>query len=395
MTPLIGVHSRMSFDSRKVAIATAGFCTFLNLYSPQALLPELADEFGVGPAAISTTMTAGTAAIALTAPFTGALADVLGRKRVITAAMVAVAVPMALIAITADVQSMIVWRFVQGLLLPPIFVVAVAYVGDEWSTAEVPGVIGIYVTGASIGGFAGRFVPGVLADIIGWRGAFLTVAMMSVAGAALVAAMLPHERSFVRSEGLCASVRQMLRHLGNPQLAATYAIGFGVLFNFIAIFTYVNFHLAAPPYGFSSSMLGAVFVTYVAGAATAPTVGWAVARFGRRHFILGVLGAWVFGALLLLAPPVAAIIVGLLLCAICGMLCQAIATGYVTATAKDGRSSAVGLYVPAFYVGGSMGALLPGSTWDAAGWPACVAMVVVMLAIMIVIATLAYRRVAA
>ena len=77
------------------------------------------------------------------------------------------------------------------------------------------------------------------------------------------------------------------------------------------------------------------------------------------------------------------------------MLCQAISTGYVTAIAKDGRSSAVGLYVTAFYVGGSMGALLPGLAWSAAGWPACVAMALAMLVIMAAIATLAYRRVAA
>jgi predicted MFS family arabinose efflux permease len=77
------------------------------------------------------------------------------------------------------------------------------------------------------------------------------------------------------------------------------------------------------------------------------------------------------------------------------MLCQAISTGYVTAIAKEGRSSAVGLYVTAFYVGGSMGALLPGLTWSAAGWPACVAMALAMLAVMAAIATLAYRRVAA
>jgi predicted MFS family arabinose efflux permease len=351
----------MSFDLRKIAVATTGFCAFLNLYSPQALLPELAREFGVGPAEISATMTAGTAAIALTAPFTGALADVIGRKRVITVAMLAVVVPMALIALAADVQGMIVWRFVQGLLLPPIFAVAVAYVGDEWPAREVPGVVGLYVTGASIGGFAGRFVPGVLADLIGWRGAFLTLAVMSLAGAALVAVMLPRERKFVRSEGLGAAVRQMLRHLRNPQLVSTYAIGFGVLFNFIAVFTYVSFHLAAPPYGFSSTLLGAIFVTYLAGSAAAPTIGWAMARFGRRPFILGVLGVWACGALLLLAPPVAAIIAGLLLCAVCGMLCQAISTGYVTAIAKEGRSSAVGLYVTAFYVGGSVGALLPAS----------------------------------
>jgi MFS transporter, YNFM family, putative membrane transport protein len=385
----------MPIDARKIAVATTGFCAFLNLYSPQALLPELAREFSAGPAEMSSVMTASAAAIALTAPFTGALADVIGRKRVITAAMLAVVIPMALIALSTSLEGMIVWRFFQGLLLPPIFAVAIAYVGDEWPTAEIPAVAGLYITGASIGGFCGRFVPGVLADLLGWRSGFLALAALSLAGAVVVAAVLPRERSFVRSEGLGASVRQMLRHLRNPQLLATYAIGFGVLFNFIAVFTYVNFHLAAPPYSFSPTMLGTIFVTYLAGSATAPLIGWAVVRFGRRPFILGVLGAWACGALLLLAQPIAAIIFGLLLCAVCGMLCQAISTGYVTAIAKEGRSSAVGLYVTAFYVGGSMGALLPGLAWSAAGWPACVAMALAMLAIMTVIATLAYRRVAA
>jgi len=385
----------MPVDPRKIAIATAGFCAFLNLYSPQALLPELAREFGVGPAEMSAVMTASTAAIALTAPFTGALADVIGRKRVITAAMLGVVIPMALIALSTSVESMAAWRFLQGLLLPPIFAVAIAYVGDEWPTSQVPAVAGIYVTGASIGGFCGRFVPGVLADLIGWRRAFVTLAVMSLAGAMLVLAVLPRERAFVRSDGLAASARQILRHMRNPQLVATYAIGFGVLFNFIAVFTYVSFHLAAPPYSFSSTLLGAIFVTYLAGSATAPWIGWAMVRFGRRPFILGVLAVWACGALLLLAQPLAAIIAGLLFCAVCGMLCQAISTGYVTAIAKDGRSSAVGLYVTAFYIGGSMGALLPGLAWDAAGWPACVAMAMAMLAIMAVIAALAYRRVAA
>ena len=144
----------MRLDPRKIAVATAGFCAFLNLYSPQALLPALAREFGVGAAEISAIMTASALAIALTAPFTGAVADVLGRKRVITAAMLAVVVPMAGAAWAPDVNALIVWRFIQGLLLPPIFAVTVAYIGDEWPPAEVPGVAGIYIAGSSLGGFA-------------------------------------------------------------------------------------------------------------------------------------------------------------------------------------------------------------------------------------------------
>jgi MFS transporter, YNFM family, putative membrane transport protein len=381
----------MPVDSRQIAVATAGFCTFLNLYSPQALLPELAREFGVGAAEISTIMTASALAIALTAPFTGAIADVLGRKRVITAAMLAVVVPMAGASLASDVQALIAWRFLQGLLLPPIFAVTVAYIGDEWPATDVAGVAGIYIAGSSIGGFSGRFVTGVLADLVGWRGAFLTLAVLSLIGAIVVAALLPRERGFVRSEGIGASVRQMLRHLKDPQLVATYAIGFGILFNFIAMFTYVSFHLAAPPYNFSPTLLGTIFVTYLVGTVISPLTGRAIAFFGRRPFIVGVIALWAGGALLTLAPPIWAIVVGLILCAACGMLAQTISTGYVAATAKEGRSSAVGLYVTAFYIGGSVGAFLPGLAWDAAGWPACVAMIVVMCALMALIAALAYR----
>ena len=76
----------MAIDLRSFAVATAGFASFVNLYSPQALLPQLASEFHVSAGEISELMTAGTGAIALTAPFTGVLADIVGRKRLITAA---------------------------------------------------------------------------------------------------------------------------------------------------------------------------------------------------------------------------------------------------------------------------------------------------------------------
>src|SRR5579871_3312002 len=173
----------MAIDSRRFAVAAAGFCTFLHLYGPQALLPELARDFGVGAAQISAMITASTLAIALTAPFTGAAADVLGRKHLITAAMFAVAAPVLMETLAASPATLIFWRFVEGLLLPPIFTVVLAYVGDEWPRNEVAGVAGLYVSASSIGGVTGRLVPGVVADFFGWRYAFLALAVIGFAGA--------------------------------------------------------------------------------------------------------------------------------------------------------------------------------------------------------------------
>jgi len=382
----------MAFDPRTLGVATAGFAAFVNLYSPQALLPELAGEFHVGAGAVSSLMTAGTAAIALTAPFTGALADVVGRKRLITAAAFAITIPTVIMAFAGSVPQLTFWRFVQGMLVPPIFAVTVAYIGDEWPPADVARVAGLYVSGSSIGGFSGRFISGVVADLIDWRAAFGAIAVLTLIAAGIVAGTLSRERHFAPSGGFAASARYMVRHLRDPRLLATYAIGFGVLFNFIAIFTFVSFHLAAPPYLFPPTLLGALFFTYLASTPIVPWTGRAIALFGRRRFVLGVIALWIAGALLLLAAPVIVILCGLTLCAICGMLCQTVSTGYVTMTATEGRSSAVGLYASIYYIGGSAGAFVTGLAWTLAGWGGCVAVIIAMQAVMAVIVALAWER---
>src|SRR5476649_425220 len=229
----------MTISTRQFAVFLTGFCCFINLYSPQAILPLLSAEFGAGAAEVATIVTAGTLAVALTAPFTGTVADVLGRKRVIVAAMLVLTIPTVMAATAPTMSALIFWRFVQGLVLPPIFAVTIAYIGEEWPRHEATTAAGVYTSGASLGGFGGRFMTGIFSDMIGWRWAFVLLAAATLTGAIVVSVLLPREKKFVRSEGFVASGRQMLRHFRNPQLVATYAVGFGVLFNFIATFTFI------------------------------------------------------------------------------------------------------------------------------------------------------------
>jgi len=382
----------MNQGFRRAAVGIPGFCAFFNLYGPQSLLPSLAREFDASPAQISLTITATTLAIAMSAPFAGAIADVLGRKRVIVAAMIVATAPLVMIALAPSLHALIFWRFMLGLALPPIFTVVVAYIGEEWPPAQAMGVMGVYMAATSVGGFAGRFVSGLLADTVGWRAGFLITAAMTFACGIAVALILPRERHFARSEGLAVSGRQMLAHLRNPQLLATYAVGFGTLFTFVALFTYVNFVLAAPPFDLSPTLLGAVFVTYLAGAIAVLGLGRAIARFGRRPLVIGAIALWACGALLTLAPSLPVIIVGLAVAASGGFIVQATSTGYVALTAESGRTSAIGFYATTYYVGGSIGAILPGLTWNAGGWPACVAMVIAMQALMAVVIVFAWKR---
>src|SRR5471032_446373 len=177
----------MSVDPRRVGVAFCAIGAFLHLYAPQAVLPMIAQELGVGAASASMVITAGTLAVAATAPFTGVLSDVLGRKCVIVAAMALLLVPATMTALAPTLQQVIFWRFVHGLLLPPIFAVTIAYIGDEWPPGEANGVFGVYASASAVGGFLGRFVPGMLTEYVGWRGGFLALACGSVICLVIVA----------------------------------------------------------------------------------------------------------------------------------------------------------------------------------------------------------------
>jgi len=135
-----------------------------------------------------------------------------------------------------------------------------------------------------------------------------------------------------------------------------------------------------------------LFFTYLVSSPLLPWVGRAIALFGRRRFVLGIIAAWIVGAALMLAPQVSIILAGLTLCAVCGMLCQTVSTSYVTMTAAEGRSSAVGLYASIYYIGGSAGAFLTGLAWAFDGWPACVATIVAMQVIMAIIVAIAWEK---
>jgi MFS family permease len=92
------------------------------------------------------------------------------------------------------------------------------------------------------------------------------------------------------------------------------------------------------------------------------------------------------GALLTLAPWLPAIVAGLALVGTGVFVAQATASSYIGAVTHEDRGLAVGIYSTCYYVGGSAGGALPALFWDAGGWPACVALVMLVQATTVMIA---------
>ncbi len=370
-------------NRRAVAITLAGFTTFLNLYTPQAIQPLIADAFGVDDAAMGGTITASLVAVALVAPFAGAISDRFGRKRLMVAACLLLSVPTLLVAGSGSLEAMLGWRFLQGLMLPFIFTVAVAYIGDEVQGDDGIRLAGAYGIGTILGGFGGRFVAGIAAEIAGWRAGFVAIGIFTLLAGLAVALLLPRETRFrAQRGGLRGQVATWRAHAGNRALVATCFIGFLMLFSNVAVYTFVNLYLAAPPFGLSPAMMAIVFAVYLVGAATTAIATRLTIRFGRRATVLLAAGLAAAGLGLTLLPALAAVVTGLALVSGGLLVVQTLALGFIGATVTHGRSAAVGMYVTTYYVGGALGGVVPALAWAAMGWGGVVAAVLPALAVL-------------
>jgi len=366
----------------------AGFSTFLNLYATQPVLPRFREVFGASEVLVSLTVTAPVLAVALTAPLVGLLADTLGRKRVIVAALLGLAVPTALASTASTLGQLIFWRFLQGVFIPGIIAVTMAYISEESPFQSVGSTMATYVTGTVVGGFSGRFIVGICATHWGWRMAFLVLGASTLAGALATWRFLPRSTKFVRQSNAAASLKSLNAHLRNPQLLATYAVGFNVLFCLVGTFTYVNFYLADEPFRLGTTALGAIFAVYLIGAAVTPVAGHILDHVGFRRGMVGASALAAIGILLTLIRSVPAVVAGLTLCASGAFVCQSAASSQVGKAAGEARSSAAGLYVALYYLGGCAGSILPGFLWKQTGWLGCVTLTVGM---QIIVALVAHR----
>src|SRR6185503_2741575 len=235
-----------------------------------------------------------------------------------------------------------------------------------------------YMTGTIVGGFTGRAVSGLVAADASWQAAFVALAVLTGIVAAALSLWLPGEPSTHASRGATAGGGSFAHLFRNRRLIATCGVGFSVLFTQVAMFTYVTFHLAAPPYRLSTVALGWLFVVYLVGAIVTPFAGRWIDVDGHRSGITSAMAIGGVGALLTLVPSLPAIVSGLALCATGVFTAQATTSSYIGAVTPSDRALAVGMYSTFYYAGGSVGGALPAIFWGAGGWSACVLLVVLV-----------------
>ncbi len=167
-------------------LSLAAMASGISMRVTDALLPRLADDFGIALGQAAQVITVFAVAYGLSQLLFGPLGDRYGKYRVIAAACGASALTSLLCALAPGLPALLAGRLAAGATAAAVIPLSMAWIGDVVPYARRQEVLARYLIG-QIGGFAaGVWLGGYAAEHLHWRTPFFVIAAVF----ALVALML-------------------------------------------------------------------------------------------------------------------------------------------------------------------------------------------------------------
>jgi len=280
----------------------------VDMYLPA--FPAIGREFGASPIALQQTLSAYLFGFAFMMLWHGALSDALGRRPIVIGSLAVYALATLGCAIAGNIESLWLFRAVQGLSAGAGVVVGRAIVRDRFHGADAQRVMSQITLFFGVAPAVAPVLGGIVLNALGWRAMFWVLLALVLGLIAWAVKSLP--------ETLPLDARQTLnpRALARNYRAVLLRIDFLLLamipaFNFCAFFLYIA---SAPVFiidllGLSSLGFAWLFVPMIVGIMAGASLSGRLAgrisplRQIRLGYALMAAGAGVNLAVCWLLPP--------------------------------------------------------------------------------------------
>lgn len=338
------------------ALALGGFGIGTTEFVAMGLLPEIAAAVGVSEPTAGHVVSAYAAGVVVGAPLIATIAARVPRKALLVALMVAFTIGNAATVLAPNYELLVVSRFVAGLPHGAYFGVAALVAAHLAGPGRRARAVATVMMGLSVANVVGVPAASWLGMALGWRSAFVLVAVIGAATVAAIVAWVP------RLSLPTTSVRVELGALKSTTVWLTLAvavIGFGGVF---AVYTYIATTLTDVA-GVPKSLVPVALMLFGLGMVVGNAIG---GRLADRAVIPGVFAS-VTALAVLLAIFVAAaynpytafvMVFGL------GVGCAAVGPALqvrLMDVAEDAQTLAASLHHAAFNLANALGAWIGGA----------------------------------
>lgn len=349
----------------------SGLSCFMQLYLFQPILPAIGREFSINPAESSLTVSFSTIGIAA-GLFAGALfADRISRKRLIGLALICSSILTVLSSFVPVFHILVTINMLKGFLLSGSASVAMTYIAEEIHPSALGKATSLYITGNAIGGMSGRIVATLITGWLSWRWATGTIGVICFIFGLLFVIEAPASKHFrpYKTDAV-KKLKAMSIHLHNPLLLSMYILAALILGSFVSIYNYLAFRMESAPFFLPHEILASLYLMYLAGSAGSMSAGILSDKFSSQRILPAMVALLLAGLLLMLAPNLIWVILGLGIFTISFFGAHTTASKIVAQYSYTDRPVSISLYLLFYYAGSSLLGTSSGIIMHNYGWAA-------------------------
>ncbi|MFJ7951417.1 MFS transporter [Lysinibacillus sp. NPDC096418] len=247
-------------------------------------LPMHAEYLGASQSEIGFLFASYAIALFIATPIFGALADRMGRKKLIVLGLIGLAITTIVFAFATNFLLLILARSLQGVAAAIPWTAGLALLAEVFSKEEHGTAMGMAMSGQASGVLLGPLLGGWLFELGGYQLPFFVAAGMALL-AALLSFVFLRNITETRAESFTSPFR-ILRHKQVLIIAGIAAVGASI---FASIEPTLPIHLSEN-LNLSPGIIGSMFVVItLAYGLTAPMIGTFSTRIGHvKTIIIGV-----------------------------------------------------------------------------------------------------------
>lgn len=340
-----------------------------NLYYNQPLLNQISKDLAVSEFTANLIPMTTQLGYAMGLLFIIPLGDLYERRTIITVNFLLLAFSMCAIAISPDIHYVLAASVITGIcsVMPQIFIpIASQFSHPDHKARNV----GILVSGLLTGILGSRVISGIVGEYWGWRTMYYISSALMICCLFIVRKTLPEMPSNFKGtyKGLMSSLLKLFASLPAIRIVSIRAaLCFG---SFLTLWACLAFKLSGAPFYAGNNIIGLLGLCGIAGALTASFVGSYVRKCGVRN--LNYIGdalmilAWII--MLVLQDYYIGFIIGIIIIDI-GMQCVQISNQTCALSlAPQAANRANTIFMTTYFIGGSIGTFLAGSSWHLMNW---------------------------
>ena len=204
-----GGSRRLITRAQLHVVAVLGFCGLVSAadnWFVSPALPAIARGLSVLPAAATVVLTAYMVPYGALQPVCGAIADRVGRLRLLRAIVLGLCTGTVLCAAAPSLELLVAARILTGCFAAGIISVSQAFVGDVVEPARRGGAVGMLMGITFTGQGLSAGLGGILTELVGWRVAFASFGILAAAAWILLSTLREPDGAGSRTSGGSGSV---------------------------------------------------------------------------------------------------------------------------------------------------------------------------------------------